>query len=213
MSKLTWAALAGASLLGMTLGAGAYWLFVAPRAEVPAEVLEPVARPAPATAGVEVAARGAFAFGPPGSDGDDLAELSFYDGSGRRLTLADFRGQALLVNLWATWCAPCREEMPTLDRLQARLGGPDFEVIALSIDRDGDRVIAPFYAELGLEALDIYWDRGGVATVLLNVLGIPTTLLIDENGREVGRFTGPAEWDSEAVVEAIRAALGRGGQG
>ena len=113
----------------------------------------------------------------------------------------------LLLNIWATWCGPCREEMPTLERLQVRLGGPDFQVVALSIDREGVDVVRDFYAELDLQVLRIYVDTSTMAPINLNVLGIPTTLLLDGNGREIGRYTGPTEWDSEAVVSAIRERL------
>jgi thiol-disulfide isomerase/thioredoxin len=126
------------------------------------------------------------------------------------MSLADFRGKQVLLNIWATWCGPCREEMPTLDRLQTRLGGPDFQVVALSIDRDGIDVVRDFYAELDLRALRIYVDTSTMAPINLNVLGVPTTLLLDRNGREIGRYTGPAEWDSEAVVSVIRERLGAG---
>jgi thiol-disulfide isomerase/thioredoxin len=148
-----------------------------------------------------------FQFGPANADRDDIAEVRFVDADGRRMSLADFRGKQVLLNIWATWCGPCREEMPTLDRLQSRLGGPDFEVVALSIDRDGVDVVRDFYAELGLQALRIYVDTSTMAPINLNVLGVPTTLLLDRNGRELGRYTGPAEWDSEAVVSAIRERL------
>ncbi|MCK5364292.1 MAG: TlpA family protein disulfide reductase [Gammaproteobacteria bacterium] len=126
---------------------------------------------------------------------------------GEVVRLSDFRGQPVLINLWATWCGPCREEMPTLDRLQARLGSPDFEVVALSIDREGVDVVRDFYAELDLQALRIYVDTSTMAPINLNVLGVPTTLLLDGNGREIGRYAGPAEWDSEAIVSAIRVSL------
>ena len=119
------------------------------------------------------------------------------------MSLADFRGKLLLLNIWATWCGPCREEMPTLDRLQTRLGGADFEVVALSIDREGVDAVRDFYAELELNALRIYVDTSTMTPINLNVLGIPTTLLLDRNGRELGRYTGPAEWDDEATVSAI----------
>jgi hypothetical protein len=98
--------------------------------------------------------------------------------------------------------------MPTLDRLQAELGGPGFEVVALSIDRDGHQLVPEFYANLGLENLAIYLDPAGNATSELKVLGIPTTLLIDAEGREIGRHMGPAEWDSEAVAGTIREHIG-----
>jgi thiol-disulfide isomerase/thioredoxin len=148
-----------------------------------------------------------FRFGPANADIDDIAEVRFVDADGRRMSLADFRGKQLLLNIWATWCGPCREEMPTLDRLQTLLGSPDFEVMALSIDHDGIDVVREFYAELGLQALRIYVDPSTMATVNLNVRGVPTTLLIDANGREIGRYAGPAEWDGEAAVSAIRERL------
>ena len=129
------------------------------------------------------------------------------DANGRRMSLADFRGRRVLLNIWATWCGPCREEMPTLERLQVRLGGPDFQVVALSIDREGVDVVRDFYAELDLQALRIYVDTSTMAPINLNVLGVPTTLLLDGKGREIGRYTGPTEWDSEAVVSAIRERL------
>jgi len=136
--------------------------------------------------------------------------VHFVDGKGRATTLVDFRGRAVLLNLWATWCVPCREEMPTLDRLQARLGGPDFEVVALSIDRKGLSVVAPFYRQLGLKALGIYIDESGEAASDLGSVGIPTTLLIDKAGREIARKLGPAEWDSPQMTALIRRYLPSG---
>ena len=133
-----------------------------------------------------------------------LPELRFVDGEGRPLTLADFRGKVILLNLWATWCIPCIAEMPTLDRLQAKLGGPDFQVIVLSIDIGGLAVVEKFYRALKLDSLGIYVDKSARARVALGVAGIPTTLLIDRQGREIGRLAGPAEWDSKEAIKAIR---------
>ncbi len=138
-----------------------------------------------------------------------LPELRFVDGEGRVLTIADLRGRLVLLNIWATWCGPCRREMPTLDRLQARLGGPDFEVVALSIDRQGVPVVREFYRELGLKALGIYVDKSSQVKRDINILGIPTTLLIDQEGREIGRVVGPAEWDGPEVVKLVRRYLER----
>ena len=138
-----------------------------------------------------------------------VPELRFVDGAGRPRTLADFRGKAVLLNLWATWCVPCRKEMPALDRLQARLGGPGFEVVALSIDKKGLPVVQAFYAELGLKALAIYVDDSGSAVRAVGALGIPTTLLIDAQGREIGRAVGAKEWDTAAVVAEIEQRIGR----
>jgi thiol-disulfide isomerase/thioredoxin len=138
-----------------------------------------------------------------------VPEIQFENGQGEAMSLADFRGKVVLLNLWATWCAPCRREMPTLDRLQATLGGPDFQVVALSIDRQGLPVVKAFYQELGLEALSIYVDSSGKAQRALNALGLPTTLLLDRKGNEVGRLLGPAEWDTAEMVEFLRGHLKR----
>lgn len=132
-----------------------------------------------------------------------LPELRFVDGDGRALTIADFRGRLVLLNIWATWCVPCRREMPTLDRLQAKLGGPDFEVLALSIDRQGLPVVKAFYEELGLRALRVYVDASTNATRDLGVVGIPTTLLIDPKGNEIGRLVGPSEWDRPEMISFL----------
>ena len=133
-----------------------------------------------------------------------LPEIQFENGQGEAMSLADFRGKVVLLNIWATWCAPCRREMPTLDRLQAELGSPDFEVVALSIDRKGLPAVQAFYAELGLETLAIYVDETGAAQRALSVFGLPTTLLLDRDGNEIGRLLGPAEWDSPEMVSFFR---------
>jgi len=146
-----------------------------------------------------------------------LPEIQFENGQGQATSLAEFRGKVVLLNIWATWCAPCRREMPTLERLQAELSGPDFEVVALSIDRKGLPVVKEFYEELGLQELGMYVDASAKASRELSALGVPTTLLIDREGNELGRLAGPAEWDSREMVSFIRgyierqsgAALGR----
>jgi thiol-disulfide isomerase/thioredoxin len=132
-----------------------------------------------------------------------LPEISFEDGSGRTLSLADFKGKTVLLNIWATWCVPCREEMPTLDALQAELGGPGFEVVPLSIDRAGPRVVRKFYAETGIRHLGLYIDASVRASFVLRTVGLPTTLLIDSEGRELGRLVGPAEWDTPEMTAFI----------
>lgn len=139
-----------------------------------------------------------------------LPELAFEDGDGNARNLADFAGRTVLLNLWATWCTPCRGEMPTLDRLQHEFGGPDFTVVALSIDRAGPDVVRAFFAEIGIESLDLYIDATGGATYTLGAVGLPTTLLIDRDGREVGRLVGPAEWDAPDMVAFIRETVAAG---
>lgn len=138
-----------------------------------------------------------------------VPEIHFQDMEGRMRTLGDFRGKIVLVNIWATWCGPCREEMPTLDRLQAELGGPDFEVVALSIDRGGFDVIAKFFAEVGVQDLPMYLDSDMAASSALSAVGLPTSLLIDRDGTEIGRLIGPATWDAPEMVEFIRSRLSK----
>lgn len=133
-----------------------------------------------------------------------LPDVSFVDGGGGPMRLSDFRGKTILLNVWATWCAPCRKEMPALDRLQAKLGGPGFEVLALSIDRDGAPAVKSFYEELDIKELRIYVDPTAQASSDLAAIGLPTTLLVDPQGREIGRKVGPAEWDSPEVVKVIQ---------
>ncbi len=134
----------------------------------------------------------------------ELPDVPFIDVHGKPMSLEDFKGKTVLLNLWATWCVPCREEMPTLDRLQSKLGGSGFEVVALSIDQEGPVVVKEFYEELGVEHLRIYVDDRIRAPALLGVIGIPATLLIGREGSEIGRLLGPAEWDSDEAVAAIR---------
>jgi thiol-disulfide isomerase/thioredoxin len=130
--------------------------------------------------------------------------ISFMDAAGQPKTLADYSGKVVLLNLWATWCAPCRKEMPTLDRLQASLGGPDFEVVALSMDQKGLDAVKKFYADIGITHLALNIDTSAKAIFALNAVGLPTTLLINRDGKEVGRLIGPAEWDAPDMVDFIR---------
>jgi thiol-disulfide isomerase/thioredoxin len=132
-----------------------------------------------------------------------LPEVRFQDDQGRDLTVGDFRGRVVVLNVWATWCVPCRKEMPTLDRLQARLGGKDFLVLALSIDRKGVEAVRGFYQEVGVENLAIYVDPSGKGSHALAIPGVPTTLLIDREGREVARKMGEAKWDSPEMVSLV----------
>lgn len=130
----------------------------------------------------------------------DVPDLRFVDGDLQAVSLADFGGRTVLLNLWAIWCAPCVEEMPTLDALQAELGGPEFEVVALSIDTAGVGVVRDFYREIGVRELSLYVDPSAGATLALQAVGLPTTLLIDPEGREIGRLIGPAEWSSPQAI-------------
>ncbi|WP_139789223.1 TlpA disulfide reductase family protein [Manganibacter manganicus] len=133
-----------------------------------------------------------------------VPDIRFEDSDGKPRTLADFRGKVVLLNIWATWCAPCRKEMPTLDRLQAELGGPDFEVVALSMDRAGPEQVKKFFAEIGTKHLALNIDVSAKAMFTLGAPGLPMTLLIDRRGEEIGRLIGPAEWDSPEMADFIR---------
>ena len=143
-----------------------------------------------------------------------LPDLSFQDASGKPLTLAHWRGRTVLLNLWATWCVPCRKEMPTLDALQSKLGGAGFEVVAVNIDtRDPEKPKA-FLKQIGIEKLAYYADPEAKTFQDLKAVGrafgMPTTVLVDPNGCELGTIAGPAEWSSDDAVKLIQAALGKG---
>lgn len=139
-----------------------------------------------------------------------LPDIAFEDAEGRKRTLSQFSGKVVLLNVWATWCAPCREEMPALDRVQQKLGGPGFEVLALSIDAGGIGAVKRFYDEIGVRSLALYVDPTMRATAALGAMGVPTTLLIDRQGREIGRHTGPAQWDDPRIVRKIEQHLNGG---
>lgn len=134
----------------------------------------------------------------------EMLSPPFIDGKGRDLTLADFRGRVVLLNIWATWCVPCREEMPMLDALQDKLGGDDFHVLPLSIDRAGMEIVRRFYNEIGIRHLDTYLAEDIRVMAAFAVVGLPTTILIDRDGFERGRLVGPAEWDSPQIRAQIQ---------
>ncbi|MGE4218440.1 MAG: TlpA family protein disulfide reductase [Alphaproteobacteria bacterium] len=133
----------------------------------------------------------------------------FLDASGNKRTLADFRGRAVLVNFWATWCAPCVEEMPSLDRLQAKRGGSDFTVLAISEDRGGVKVARPFLEKLGVTRLDLHFDDRMTFARAMGVSGLPTSILIDREGRIVARLLGTREWDSAESIALLGEHLGQ----
>jgi thiol-disulfide isomerase/thioredoxin len=130
------------------------------------------------------------------------AMFSAADGS--KVSLESFHGRVVLLNLWATWCGPCVEEMASLDHLQARLGGTDFAVVAVSQDLGGLPTVTPFYKRHGIEALAIYTDSRNELSHKLGIQGLPTTMLIGRDGRAVGAFVGGAEWDSPEAIALIR---------
>ena len=136
-----------------------------------------------------------------------LPAVSSTDGAGRERTLVEWRGKVVLLNLWATWCLPCRKEMPALDRLQRQLAAEPFEVVAVSVDRTGVPGARKFLTDTGVQGLALYADPTARLAALLRAAGLPATLLIDGEGRELGRLLGPAEWDGEDALRLIRAAI------
>jgi thiol-disulfide isomerase/thioredoxin len=158
-------------------------------------------------------ARGEVAAVTVAKESKRLPNLAFVGPDGTPKSLADYRGRTVLLNLWATWCAPCRQEMPALDRLQAALGGPEFEVVAVNIDTRNLERPKAWLKEAGVERLAYYTDREAKIFQDLKrvgkAVGMPTTLLVDPEGCELALINGPAEWASEDALTLVRAALGR----
>jgi len=142
-----------------------------------------------------------------------VPDLAFKDAQGRDRTLAEWRGRSVLLNLWATWCVPCRREMPALDALQAKLGGPDFEVVAVNIDTRNPEKPLAFLRDVGINHLAYYTDPSARVFEDLKTagkaFGMPTTLIVDRNGCEIANMAGPAEWASDDGIKLVSAAIGR----
>lgn len=136
-----------------------------------------------------------------------LPEIAFQDDAGQPKTLADWKGKVVLVNLWATWCAPCKVEMPSLSRLQAQLGGADFAVLPISLDRQGADLPRKFLTSNGLGNLPLLIDPSAGLAGKLDAIGLPASIILDREGREIARLLGPAEWDSPPAQQVIRAAI------
>jgi thiol-disulfide isomerase/thioredoxin len=140
-----------------------------------------------------------------------LPDLAFEDAEGKPRKLSDWRGKTVLVNLWATWCVPCRKEMPALDSLQTKLGGKDFEVVAINIDTRDSEKPKNFLKDGNLTRLSYFSDqKAKVFQDLKNIgkaLGMPTSVLVDAQGCEIANIAGPAEWASDDAVKLIKAAV------
>lgn len=141
------------------------------------------------------------------ADRPAVPDLAFKDSSGAEIKLSKWQGSVVLLNLWATWCAPCRREMPTLNDVQKQLGSKDFEVVALSVDRKGLEASSAFLKETGADSLGLYVDATTQSLEDLQAFGLPVTLLIDRKGREIGRLLGPAEWNSAEAIALMKAAI------
>ena len=140
-----------------------------------------------------------------------MPDLRFQDMAGNETGLDAFRGQVVVLNLWATWCVPCRKEMPALDALEGKLGGPNFQVVAISIDTRDPEKARTWLKEVGIGGLAYYADPSAKVFQDLKMVGraagMPTTLLVDPAGCEIGTVAGPAEWASEDAVKLVSAAL------
>ncbi len=137
-----------------------------------------------------------------------LPDVSFSTADDKPLGLADYRGKVVLVNFWATWCAPCVSEMPSLDQLQKKMGKDKFVVLPLSLDGPTRPKVAPFYQDKKLADLGIYFDKGRKAMQALSVSVLPTSILIDASGHELGRIEGEADWSTPEALALMKAAVG-----
>jgi thiol-disulfide isomerase/thioredoxin len=147
----------------------------------------------------------------PSPDRPALPALTVNDANGQPIAWDGFKGKVLLINLWATWCAPCIKEMPSLDKLQGELGGDRFQVVAISVDRAGINVVKPFFEKAGIQHLPVYLDQKMTSMKAFPVKeGLPLTILVDAKGNEVGRLAGGAHWDSEEAKALIRKVMAQG---
>jgi len=139
----------------------------------------------------------------PTASPESVPDIAYERADGSQGVLSDHRGGFVLLNLWATWCAPCVREMPALDRLQAKFEPSHLLVMPLSLDRAGVRAVRPFYDKAGLDRLDIFLDKKSRAMRALRPAGLPTTYLVGPTGMALGLLEGPAEWDSDDAVALL----------
>ena len=144
------------------------------------------------------------------SEPQAVSDIPFADPAGKEFTLADWEGKVVLVNFWATWCAPCRKEMPALNALQTDFGGDDFEVVTIATGRNDLTGIKKFFEETGVDALPILLDPRSQLSRDMAVLGLPVTVILDREGNEIARMRGDAEWDSESGRAIIAALIADG---
>jgi thiol-disulfide isomerase/thioredoxin len=143
----------------------------------------------------------------PASPLQPAPAVSFVDLAGNTVSLSEFTGKIVLVNLWATWCEPCLREMPSLERVQSRLGDK-LAVVAISEDRGGSKTVEPFIDKIGLKSVKVYLDPKSAIERAFKVQGLPTSFLIDREGRVLGRVEGAAEWDAPRLLEVLKSFLG-----
>jgi len=138
------------------------------------------------------------------------SDASFVHENGGEGTLADYEGKYVLLNFWATWCAPCRHEMPMLSELQTELGGENFEVVTLATGRNLPPAMAKFLAEIGVENLPQHRDPKQSVAREMKVFGLPTTMILDPEGKEIARLRGDADWSSDSAKAVLKALIGPG---
>jgi len=132
----------------------------------------------------------------------NISHLKFKDDEGKEISFSDFQDKILLVNFWATWCAPCIKEMPSLDRLKKKIN-KNFDVIAVSVDRDGVKKVKDFFNENKITNLGKYFDTKNSLAKEMNLIGLPTSFFINKKGDLIGYFQGDMEWDNNTVIEFI----------
>ena len=132
----------------------------------------------------------------------NISDLKFKDNEGKEISFSDFQDKVLLVNFWATWCAPCIKEMPSLDRLKEKIN-KNFDVIAISVDRDGVKKVKDFFNENKIANLGKYFDIKNLLAKEMNLIGLPTSFFINKKGDLIGYFQGDMEWDNDTVIEFI----------
>ena len=137
----------------------------------------------------------------------EIENFKFQDAFGETRSLSDWKGKVVLINLWATWCAPCREEMPSLDNLKKHFSNEKFDVVTISMDRGGVSKPRKFFDEERIKYLELYIDPTSRLMFKMKAVGLPATILLDPEGREIGRMAGPAQWDSDRAIEIIQKAL------
>lgn len=205
--------IAFAALAGIAAGAVAVYVMERPSGNIVASTnaSDQCALKADGAKKIDVVATGAVAAMRGSATPQSMTALSFTAPDGKPVRLGDFKGKTLLVNLWATWCAPCREEMPALDALETKKGSDKFEVITINIDTGDDNKPKAFLSEIGVKSLDLYRDASmGVFNDLKQknlAFGLPVTMLVDKEGCQIAAMNGPADWSGEDAAKFIDAAV------
>jgi thiol-disulfide isomerase/thioredoxin len=205
--KSTRLPLVAAGVLVLAAITGYYWYQADGRKAGPVETAAEATAPTPAGGVSRDLATGTLAAFLVHPQPKPLPDIAFQDGAGKPLKLSDWKGRVVLINLWATWCAPCRKEMPDLAALQKELGSDQFEVVAISVDRKGAEASSAFLKETGAGNLKLYVEPTTRIVGDLQSAGLPATILVDRQGREIGRLLGPAHWAAPEAVALVRAAL------